>query len=104
MIFFSIVVCLIVLGKYYTRRITTTEKIIQFIFPILYLAVSEVILYDTARAGGIGVGFVLRGMSLSYIPFRLLMILTPPRSVFEILTASISFTWFLLILTEVIVW
>jgi hypothetical protein len=104
MIFFSIVVCLIVLGKYYSRRITPTEKIIQFVFPILYLAVSEVILYYTARAGGIGVGFVLRGMSLSYIPFRLLMILTPPRSVFEILTASISFAWFLLILTGVIVW
>lgn len=67
MIFFSITVCLIVLGKYYSRRITTTEKIIQFVFPILY---------DTARVGGIGAGFVLRGMSLSYIPFRLLMILT----------------------------
>jgi hypothetical protein len=104
MIFFSIIACLIVLGKYYSRRATTTEKIVQFIFPILYLAISEVILYDTARAGGIGAGFVLRGMSLSYIPFRLLMILTPPRSVFEILTASISFAWFLLILTGVIVW
>jgi len=54
MIFFSIIACLIVLGKYYSRRITTTERIIQFIFPILFLAVSEVILYDTARAGRIG--------------------------------------------------
>jgi hypothetical protein len=100
----SIIVCLIVLGKYYSRRITTTEKIIQFIFPILYLAVSELLLYDTAHSSGIGVGFVLRGMSLSYIPFRLLIILTPPRSVFEIMTASISLGWFLLILTGVISW
>ncbi|UCF96478.1 MAG: hypothetical protein JSV89_15030 [Spirochaetaceae bacterium] len=104
MIAFSIIVCLIVLGKYYSRRIGTAEKVIQFIFPILYLAVSELILYDTARAGGIGVGFVLRAMSLSYIPFRLLMILTPPRNAFEIMTASISFTWFLLILTGIISW
>lgn len=102
MIATSIIVCLIVLGKYYSRRITTTEKIIRFIFPILYLAVSELLLYEAARAGGIGVGFVLRGMSLSYIPFRLLMILTPPRSAFEIMTASISLGWFLLILTGVI--
>ena len=43
-------------------------------------------------------------MSLSYIPFRLLMILTPPRSAFEIMTASISFGWFLMILTGVISW
>ena len=104
MIASSIIVCLIVLGKYHSRRITTTERIIQFIFPILYLAVSELLLYDTARSGGIGVGFVLRGMSLSYIPFRLLLILTPPRSAFEITTASISFGWFLLILTGVISW
>jgi hypothetical protein len=103
MIASSIIVCLIVLGKYYSRRISTVEKIIQFIFPILYLAVSELILYDTSRNGWIGVGFVLRGMSLSYIPFRLLMILTPPRSIFEITTASISFIWFILILTGVIV-
>jgi len=102
MIASSIIVCLIVLGKYYSRRITMTEKIIQFIFPILYLAVTELLLYDTARSAGIGVGFVLRGMSLSYIPFRLLIILTPPRSAFEIMTATISLGWFLLILTGVI--
>jgi hypothetical protein len=103
MIASSIIICLIVLGKYYSRRITGVEKVIQFIFPILYLAVSEMILYDTSRDRGIGVGFVLRGMSMSYIPFRLLMILTPPRSIFEIMTASISFIWFILILTGVIV-
>jgi hypothetical protein len=98
----TIIVCLLVFGKYYSRRITKADGLIRFIFPILYLAVSELLLYDTSRAGGIGVGFVLRGMFLSYIPFRLLMILTPPRSAFEIMTAAISLGWFLLILTGVI--
>jgi hypothetical protein len=104
MIASSIIVCLIVLGKYYSRRTRAADRVIRFIFPILYLAVSELLLYDTARHGGIGVGFVLRGMALSYLPFRLLMILTPPRSAFEIMTASISLGWFLLILTGVIPW
>jgi hypothetical protein len=100
----TIIVCAIVLGKYYSRRTSKTDRVIQFVFPILYLAVSELLLYDTAHTGGIGVRFVLRGMSLSYIPFRLLIILTPPRSFFEIMTASISLGWFLLILTGVISW
>lgn len=104
MIAAGIIVCLIVIGKYYARHMSTADKIIQFVFPILYLAVSELILYDTAHSTGIGVGFVLRGMIFSYIPFRLLMILTPPRSRFEIMTASISLAWFLLILTGVIAW
>jgi len=102
MIASTIIVCLLVFGKYYNRRITKADGIIRFIFPILYLAVSELLLYDTSRVGEIGVGFVLRGMLLSYIPFRLLMILTPPRSTFEIMTAVISLGWFLLILTGVI--
>jgi hypothetical protein len=90
-----ILVCLLVLARRSAGHLSAAERVLQLTVPMLYLAVSEVILYTTAHSPAVGVGLVLAGMALSYIPFRLLMIFTPPRSALEAVTASAALAYFI---------
>lgn len=80
--------------RYNTKR-APVEQVIRFLVPIVYLIISETIMFAAAHSEEMGWAPVLFGVAFSYLPFRLILILTPPKSLFEVFTAITAFAYFI---------
>ena len=70
------------------------EKFLAFLAPLVYLTISETFISIAAHHQKVGIFLALVCVMLSYFPVRFLLILRPPASGWEVLTASLSFGYF----------
>lgn len=85
----------IAISRRYKKKRTPVEQVIRFLLPIVFLIISETIMFAAAHSEEMGWIPVLMGVAFSYLPFRLILIFTPPRSFYEVFTAVIAFAFFL---------
>jgi hypothetical protein len=85
----------IAIARRYKKKRAPVEQVIRFVVPVVFLILSETIMYAAAHTEEMGWIPVLMGIVFSYLPFRLILIFTPPRSFYEVFTAVIAFSYFI---------
>ena len=74
---------------------TFINKAIALIIPPIYLSISEILILSTSYSTGTGPGLAIFAIAISYLPIRILMVVSPPNSKIEWLTASLAFSFFI---------
>ena len=76
-------------------KLKTFNKVIGLFIPAIYLSVTEILIYISAHTGNVDPGMAILAISISYLPIRFLMMIKPPNSIFELITATSVFSYFI---------
>ena len=70
------------------------HKTIGIFIPAIYLSISEILIFTSAQSEFVGTGVVILTVLISYFPIRFLMMLKPPFSILELISALSAFAYF----------